>query len=139
MRIGRRDPRLSNAMRERLALNIMLLVGAAFRDSAKSIDLRGLSEQLRIPSITVAPIVLGLEANGLLTSTENEALMPGREMASIRLNDILDVVRVDGETGSHQNPKWSSAITSLGETIDSAVESTLGDKSLSQLLDEAGC
>ena len=137
MRIGRRDPRLSNAMRERLALNIMLLVGAAFRDSSKSIDLRSLSEQLRIPSITVAPIVLGLEANGLLTSTENEALLPGREMAGIRLNDILDVVRVDGETGSHQNPKWSSAITSLGDTIDSAVESTLGDKSLSQLLDDA--
>lgn len=138
MRIGRRDPRLSNAMRERLALNIMLLVGAAFRDPSKSIDLRSLSEQLRIPSITVAPVVLGLEANGLLTSTENEALLPGREMASIRLNDILDVVRVDGETGSHQNPKWSSAITSLGDTIDDAVQSTLGDKSLSQLLDDSG-
>ena len=30
MRIGRREPRLSNAMRERLALNIMLIVGTRF-------------------------------------------------------------------------------------------------------------
>jgi membrane protein len=137
MKIGRREPRLSNAMRERLALNIMLIVGDAFRESSKSVNLRSLSEQLRIPSITVAPIVLGLEKNGLLTTAENEELLPGREMARIELNEILSVVRVDGETGSHRNPKWSGAITSLGETIDSAVESTIGDKSLSQLLDDA--
>jgi predicted transcriptional regulator len=124
-------------MRERLALNIMFLVGTAFRDSSKSIDLRSLSEKLRIPSITVAPIILGLESGGLLTTAENEELLPGREMARIRLNDILAVVRVDGETGSHRNPKWSETITSLGETIDSAVESTIGDKTLSELLDEA--
>ena len=136
MKIGRREPRLSNAMRERLALNIMLLVGTAFRDSSKSIDLRSLSAQLRIPAITVAPIVLGLEANGLLTTAENEELLPGREMARIKLNDVLAVVRVEGETGSHRNPQWSGAIISLGTTIDSAVESTIGDKTLSQLLDD---
>ena len=137
MRIGRRDPRLSNAMRERLALNIMLLVGAAFRDPAKSVDLRRVSEELRIPSITVAPIVLGLEKNGLIMTAENEELLPGRETTRITLNDILSVVRVDGETGSHRDPKWSSTITSLGQTIDDAVEATLADKSLSQLLDES--
>jgi len=136
MKIGRREPRLSNAMRERLALNIMLIVGAAFRDSSKSIDLRALSSKLRIPSITVAPIILGLEAGGLLTTAENEELLPGREMARITLNDILAVVRVEGETGSHRNPKWSKAVAVLGETIDSAVASSLGDKTLSQLLDE---
>ena len=136
MKIGRREPRLSNAMRERLALNIMLIVGTAFRDSSKSVDLRSLSSQLRIPSITVAPITLGLEAKGLLTTTEHEELLPGREMARIKLNDILEVVRVEGETGSHRDPQWSTAITSLGETIDSAVESTIGDKTLSQLLDD---
>jgi membrane protein len=136
MRIGRREPRLSNAMRERLALNIMLYVGAAFRDPDKFIDMRSLSEKLRIPSITIAPIVLGLENNGLLTTTEHEELLPGRDMARIRLNDILDVVRVDGETGSHRDPRWSSAITELGQTIDNAVESTLADKSLSQFLDD---
>lgn len=137
MRIGRREPRLSNAMRERLALNIMLIVGGAFRDSSKTVDLRDLSAQLRIPSITVAPIVMGLEKNGLLMTAENEELLPGREMARIRLNEILDVVRVDGETGSHRDPKWSRAITSLGEKIDGAVASTLGEKTLSQLLDDA--
>jgi membrane protein len=138
MRIGRREPRLSNAMRERLALNIMLIVGAAFRDSNKSVNQRSLSEELRIPSITVMPIIAGLKEAGLLTLTEQDALLPGREISRIKLSDILDVVRIEGETGSYRDPKWAAAIDSLGETIDAAVGSTLGDKSLSNLLDEVG-
>ncbi len=136
MRIGRREPRLSNAMRERLALNIMLIVGSAFRDSNKSVNQRALSEELRIPSITVTPIIMALANKGLLTTLENDDLLPGREMSRITLNDILEVVRVDGETGSYRDPRWAGAIDSIGETIDAAVESTLGDKSLSNLLDE---
>ena len=136
MRIGRREPRLSNAMRERLALNIMLIVGAAFRDSNKSVNQRALSEELRIPSITVTPIITALASKGLLTTLENDDLLPGREMSRITLNEILEVVRIDGETGSYRDPRWAGAIDSIGETIDAAVESTLGDKSLSILLDE---
>jgi len=136
MRIGRREPRLSNAMRERLALNIMLIVGSAFRDSNKSVNQRALSEELRIPSITVTPIIMALASKGLLTTLENDDLLPGREMSRITLNDILEVVRIDGETGSYRDPRWAGAIDSIGETIDAAVESTLGDKSLSNLLDE---
>jgi membrane protein len=136
MRIGRREPRLSNAMRERLALNIMLIVGAAFRDANKSVNQRALSEELRIPSITVTPIIMALANKGLLTTLENDDLLPGREMSRITLNDILEVVRIDGETGSYRDPRWAGAIDSIGETIDAAVESTLGDKSLSNLLDE---
>lgn len=136
MRIGRREPRLSNAMRERLALNIMLIIGAAFRDANKSVNQRALSEELRIPSITVTPIIMALANKGLLTTLENDDLLPGREMSRITLNDILEVVRIDGETGSYRDPRWAGAIDSIGEKIDAAVESTLGDKSLSNLLDE---
>ncbi len=136
LRIGRREPRLSNAMRERLALNVMLLVGVAFRDSAKSIDLRELARKLRIPSITVAPITSGLEENGLLTTNENDKLLPGREMTRISLGDIFDVVRVDGETGSHEDPKWNSLVENLGTAVDEAVKKTLSDRSLADLIDD---
>jgi DNA-binding IscR family transcriptional regulator len=96
-----------------------------------------LSRKLRIPSITLAPIAAGLEANGLITTNENEALLPGREMSRITLQDILAVVRQDGETGSHRDPKWNSAIESLGRELDDAVADTLSDKMLSDILDES--
>ncbi|NND47097.1 MAG: YihY/virulence factor BrkB family protein [Woeseiaceae bacterium] len=136
LRIGRREPRLSNAMRERLALNIMLLVGRAFRDPAKSTDLSNLSKRLRIPSITIAPIVNALEHRGLLSSNEKEDLMPGREVSHIMLSDILEVVCVDGETGSFQDPRWTAEIDKLGGDVDAAVEQALSGRSLSDLLDE---
>jgi membrane protein len=138
LRIGRREPRLSNAMRERLALNIMLLVGRAFRDGESSTEsVHTLARTLRIPSITLTPIIAGLESDGLLMSTEDEDLVPGREMARIPLNEILAVVREHGETGSYRDPKWADEIMGLGDQVDAAVAKTMGDKTLADLLDAA--
>lgn len=137
LRIGRREPRLSNSMRERVALNIMFLIGREFRNPVLGVDLRSLSRTLRIPSITLAPIALGLETKGLITTNEKEKLLPGREMARITLNDILSVVREDGETGSHRDPKWDASIDELGNTLDDVVASALADQTLADLLDES--
>jgi membrane protein len=137
LRIGRREPRLSNSMRERLALNIMFLVGRAFRDGNSSETIRSLAHHMRIPSVTLTPIIAGLETEKLLTLTETEELVPAREMSRIKLTDILAVVRVHGETGSYRDPKWENAIHGLGIELDSAIASTIGDQSLAQLLDKA--
>jgi len=73
LRIGRREPRLSNAMRERLALNIMLLVGRAFREGEQAtVSSSSLARELRIPSITLAPVVTALESDGGASSTSFE-------------------------------------------------------------------
>ncbi len=136
LRIGRREPRLSNEMRERIALNIMYLVGKEHRDPVIGVDLRSIGRMLRIPTITLAPIALGLEARGLLTTNENEQLLPGKEMSRIRLQDILAVVRREGETGSHRMPHWDDVVDAVGTSIDESVDDLLGQKTLSQLLDE---
>jgi membrane protein len=137
LRIGRREPRLSNSMRERLALNIMFLVGKEFRDPTQGITLSQLSNLLQIPSITLAPIATGLETSGLLTSNEKEGLLPGREMSRITLSDIVAVVRKEGETGSHRDPKWSAPIEILGKSLDTAVSAKLANKTLAEFLDES--
>lgn len=134
LRIGRRDPRLSNSMRERLALNIMLLVGREFRSPGGGITVDTLSGRLKIPGLTLSPIVSALEQAGLLTVTEKECLQPGREMARITLDDILRVVRVEGETGSYRGPEWSPEIDALGSELDAAVGGTVADKTLVDLL-----
>lgn len=137
LRIGRREPRLSSGTRERLALNIMLLVGQAFRDSRTTVTIADISDRLRIPSITLDPIIAGLEENGLLTSTEAEALVPGRDTALIALGDILAVVREFGETGSITEPRWSPAVENIGTELDKAVASTVDHTTLAELLDQA--
>jgi membrane protein len=136
LRVGRQEPRLSNSMRERLALDIMFLVGQAFRLPGRSIASIELSSKLHIPSIALAPVTGALESAGLLLSTEKEELLPGREMSRIRLQEILDVVRTKGETGSHRDPHWSKTVDDLATEIDAAVANTVADRSLSDLLDE---
>lgn len=136
LRIGRRDPRLSNSMRERLALNIMYLVGKEFRNPANGVSLRTLGRTMKIPTLTLAPVAGSLESAGLLTTNEKELLLPGREMARVKLADILAVVRLDGETGSHRNPRWSDAVDRLGGQLDAVVAAAVDEKTLADLLDE---
>lgn len=137
LRIGRREPRLSNEMRERVTLNIMFLVGKEFRDPKSGVNLHSVSHTLCIPSITLAPIVAGLEANGLLSTSEKEELLPGREMTRITLQDIVAVVRRDGETGSYQDPEWSDAVENLAKNLDDAVANTLSDMTLADILNDS--
>ena len=136
LRTGRQEPRLSNAMRERLALNVMFQVGQAFRNPSQTITAGEISDRINIPSIALAPVIAALEEGGLLTTTEREELLPGREMSRTGLRDILDVVRVRGETGSHRNPQWSETVNALGDELDGAIAGVVGERSLTDLLDE---
>ena len=124
-------------MRERLALNIMFLVARAHRHADKRLNVQTLSEALQIPALTLSPILVGLVDNGLLAPDEKEFLLPGKEMARTGLGEILDVVRNQGETGSHRDPQWAQAIDGLGRELDDAVLATIGDMTLSDLLDQA--
>jgi membrane protein len=135
LRIGHREPRLSNAMRERLALNIMLFVGRAFRDTRVSVTADDIGEKLRVPSITLAPVLEALEDGGLLAVTDKDELLPGKDMASIRVDEILSVVRDHGETGSYRDPKFSKEVEAVGRKIDSAIGDIVGDQALSDVLE----
>jgi hypothetical protein len=84
----------------------------------------------------MTPIVNALEDCGLLRSTEKEELLPGREMSRTRLSEIIDVVRVHGETGSHRRPKWLDIVEGLGDEMDSALLGVVGDRTLGDLLDD---
>lgn len=137
LRIGRREPRLSNSMRERLALNVMYLIGRAFREGTSSETVGSLAQRMKMPSVTLTPIIEGLEAEHLLTTTESEALIPGRELSRIKLRDILAVVREHGETGSYRDPEWETTVLGLGQKLDVALADTIGDQTLASLLDES--
>jgi membrane protein len=136
LRLGRRETRLANSLRERLALNVMYLVGAAFRGGSGCRTVRELAKELAIPGIVISQVVTSLEEAGLITSTEQERLVPAREPARIGLQDILDAVREGGDTGSWRPPSWTPAIADLGDRIDDALETVVDERTLSDLLDQ---
>ena len=81
-------------------------------------------------------IVNALENAHLLIATEKEELLPGREMTRIYLEDIMAIVRTNGETGSDELPAWTEGIEEMGGQLDAAISTVIGKKTLADLLDK---
>jgi membrane protein len=135
LRIGRQDPRISNGLRERIALNVMYLVGLAFRDGASRCTIGSISNVINIPGLTIGPIVAELEAAGLISAMQEEALVPGRDLSRITLADILAVVRGACETGSLVRPSWSAPVDDVAGSVEAAIAGMTAGTTLSDFVD----
>jgi len=93
LRVGQGHVRLTSALRERLAFTVMLLIARKFVAGESPWQLRELSEDLQIPGSALATVTRSLEHAGLLTLTEDEELIPARDLEGIELTDILQAVR----------------------------------------------
>ena len=93
------EPRLSNRMRERVALMLMYLIGRSYTEGAAPWTFAGLTQRLGVPTYALRRVLEALERDGLLAQTGDDppAYLPGRDLASIALADILRAVRTAGE------------------------------------------
>jgi membrane protein len=93
LRVGLGHVRLTSALRERLAFTVMLLLARKFVAGEPPCRLRELAEELEIPGSALASVTRSLERAGLVTLTEDEELIPARDLESIQLTDVLNAVR----------------------------------------------
>ena len=98
LQLGRQQLKLSIARTERLALDIMQLVGEAFRRGER-IGFSQLAKRLDCPARSLQDITDRLESTGLLVHTEDGDFVPGREPGAIALSDVLAAVRGDEAIG----------------------------------------
>ena len=131
LRTGRARLELLNQPRERLALASMYLIGQDYRRSGGWWDVDGLARHFDIPSSALAPIIKRLEEAGLLLVTEDEKLVPGRDMDTIRLSDILAVIRSD------QSGRFApriEAVDHIVAEVREAIKQSLANRSLKDLV-----
>ena len=93
LRVGLREPRLSNAENEQLALSSMYLIARSHLQASARWSVNTLASELAIPGVAVARMIRALESAGLLVTAEHDALLPGRDAGSIPLQEILAVAR----------------------------------------------
>lgn len=95
------EPRLSNRMRERLALAIMGMIGAHYLSGRPAWTLRQLSQALQVPSHSVAAILDALQDGGLLVQSRDNprGYLPARDLGAVSVRQLLDIVRSAGEDG----------------------------------------
>ena len=93
------EPRLSNRMRERVALMLMYLVGKTYQDRGPAWTFSSLTQRLDVPSYALQMVLDALEQAGLLVQTGDDppAYLPSRDIGSITLEELLHTVRAAGE------------------------------------------
>jgi membrane protein len=91
---------LSNRLRERMALQIMYLVGYNHYYNMPPWNLDGLTARLGLPDEPVRRVITIMTNSGYLIETGNEeppVYLPVHDISTIRLADILNSTRAAGE------------------------------------------
>jgi len=134
LRAGLREPKLSNAETEQLALGIMYLVAHSHLKGGRRRGINDLSAELQVPGVLVTRLADAFEAAGLLVTTEQETLVPGRDASRIPLHEILAVARsansVHGDNRSNAPP----AVRAVCAQLEGAWRGAVGDQDLESLV-----
>jgi membrane protein len=137
LRMGLTELRLSAVQREQLTLKVMYLIGRSYQDGKSQWSLDRLSQELGMPGIAVARIVHALEGARMITVTEDEHLVPARDLGRISIQEIIDIARNEkaGQVG-WRNIKLP-AIDALSAKMDEAWRKSCGDMTLRDLIEDA--
>jgi membrane protein len=130
LRHGQEAFELTGRDREQVALSVMYLIGRDYAGGETSWTPRTLAAELDMPSIALAPVLRCLEENGLILATEDEQFVPGKDIATIRLAEIFEVIRV------LHSGRLAIAIRSIKpavailDEVESSMEKPLKDRTL---------
>jgi membrane protein len=137
LRMGLTELRMSAVQREQLTLKIMFLVGRAYHDGKTRWTVESLCRHLGMPGIAISRLVHALEDSHLVTLTDDEHLLPARDLGQISIQEIIDIARNEksGQVG------WRNltipAVDAISKTMDAAWRKSCGDMSLRDLIEEA--
>lgn len=93
------EPRLSNRMRERLALSAMCEIARRFLAGVPAPSQAELAQRLSVPIHALLVVLDALEQRQLLVASGDESLvyLPARDPGRITVSQLLDAVRSAGE------------------------------------------
>ncbi len=136
LRQGMAPLSLSGKDTERVALNVMYLVGRAHARGNPRWSVDALARELALPGLLVARIVDTLEIAKLLIESKDEQLFPGRDLRDIALADILDAVRLYGSGHPLTRSRSSPAVERILAELDGAWRERCGTRSLKELVEQ---
>jgi membrane protein len=103
LRLGLTELRLSAVQREQLTLKVMYLIGRAYHDGKSRWTVDSLAHELGMPGIAISRVMNALESAGLVTCTEDECLLPARDLGNITIQEVVDIARNEkaGQVAPH--------------------------------------
>jgi membrane protein len=131
----------SPAGRERLGLQMLLLVGRNFYHGLDPLSVAEIANQLRMPAGVVKEFMeMFVQAKLVLPLVDEETFVLGRDPETLKIKDILDCIRNSGKTLKPQNEKSQAAdeLSELLVKIDQSVAKVLEGKNLQTLILNVG-
>jgi len=132
--------RLSNRLRERLALQIMFLVADHHLNQRNPWTAVDLVHYLALPMQPVHHVLELMVDAGFLSETSDEppAYLPRRDIETIKLAELYETVRRAGENRllTLETLPHQSEVEQTMEAVRRAVEEQLGDRSLKELVQD---
>ncbi|NNF97434.1 MAG: ribonuclease BN, partial [Halobacteria archaeon] len=129
--------RLSNRMKEKMALLIMSLVGQHYYHQRAPWTLEGLAKQMHVGTDACGLLVNTLEEAGALVRTSDNppTYLPGHALETLKLKDIIDIVRTSGETPylSPDKLPQTDAVDNLYQEMENALDASLETRTLRDL------
>jgi len=123
------EPRLSNRMRERLALVIMSLIGRNHVDGRAPWSADALARSLRMPTGAIDELLTALQSRNILATTGEQppGWLPVRDLDKVSANELLDTVRTAGEEQYLNTQALSvpESVTRVLQRYDEATEEAL--------------
>lgn len=130
---------LSNRLKERLALVLMYLIADHHHRNTQPWTLQTLAVHLDLPVMPVESLVATLIDTGYLveTNTEPPELIPARDIATVRIIDLLEAVRAADEERFLRGDHLAMApVDALMERLHGAHEQALGELTLREILED---
>ncbi len=132
---------LSNRLRERLALSMMLLIARGHHENRPPWTVSGLADHLDLPAQIVQKVIELLHAEAWIVQTSDDpgGWLPARDIATIQVNELIRSIRRAGERGLP--PRTAEPIPAevdrVMETCREATDASLGGMTLGDLVREA--
>jgi membrane protein len=138
LRTGHEDVHMTNALRERLALSVMVLVGERFVAGTDRWDMSGLAERLDVPGKVLGEVVSSLASHGLILDADDDTVAPARDLGSISLAAILDAIRHETPDPRRPAPRPVQPADEAARVADEALRTSMQGRSLLDLLRNPG-
>lgn len=134
LRAGHDEVPVSGALRERLAMSLMYLLGERFLAGGPRWTINALAERLLVPATVLNAVATTLESRGLVLTAEDDSIAPGRDLAAIRLIDVVDAVRHATPDPRCPNPRPVAAADAASTALEQAMRASLGERTLRDLV-----
>jgi membrane protein len=133
----RREFRLSNRVKEKIALLIATFIGRNYYTNAPAWTLEALADRIGVPLMPVETVLAAIQHAGYITETADDPprYLPARSFETITVKELLDTMR-----SAEEDPSMSDDILPREDEVekllaraDEAVDASLQGSSLREL------